>query len=104
VEKEGSSSSSVDAEQSRVRHWQLLQIGGRAGENKRGKWGGRLGIVWSKENGRERGPRAWRLAAQTTGSGWLSAARLEAAVHAHGGGRLVNRGGRRGAGDAVRRD
>jgi hypothetical protein len=58
VEKEGSSSSGVDAEQSGVRRRRLLQIGGRARENKRGKWGGggRLSAVWRKENGRERAP------------------------------------------------
>jgi hypothetical protein len=56
VEKEGSSSSGVDAEWSeattsspnrRVR-----------GERREGNGGGRLGAMWRKENGRERGPRA----------------------------------------------
>jgi hypothetical protein len=53
VEKEGSSSSGVDTEQSGVRHQRLLQIDGRAGENKRGKWGGRLVAAWRKESWRE---------------------------------------------------
>jgi hypothetical protein len=44
----------VDARQSGVRRWRLLQIGERAGENERGKWGGRLGAAWRKGNGRER--------------------------------------------------
>jgi hypothetical protein len=75
VKKEGTSSLGVDAEESGVTRWWLLQIGGRAGENKRGKWGGRLGAAWSKENMRERTPRVRRLAAQTAGSGWLRVAR-----------------------------
>jgi hypothetical protein len=46
-----------------VRHRRLLQIGGRAGKNERGKWGGgggRLGAAWrkgklSEREGPERG-------------------------------------------------
>jgi hypothetical protein len=56
VEKDGSSSSGVDAEQSGVRRRWLPQNGGRAGENMRGKWGGRLGAALRKGNGRERAP------------------------------------------------
>jgi hypothetical protein len=104
AEKEGSSSLGVEVEQSRVRHRWLLQIGGRAVENEREMGGGgRLGAAWRKENGRERGPRAWRSATRTAGLGWLWLTRSEAAVRGHGGSRLANRGGQRGTCDAVRR-
>jgi hypothetical protein len=53
---------------------------------------------WEKE----RGPWARWSTAQTTRSGWLRAARSEVAARARGGGRPANRGGWRGAGDAVR--
>jgi hypothetical protein len=86
----------------------------RGGEQEREMGGGgRLGATWRKENGRERawrkengtkrGPRVRWSAAQTAGLGWLQAARLEVAVHTHGGGGLANMGGWQGAGDAVRR-
>jgi hypothetical protein len=55
----GSSSSGVDAEQSGVRCRRLLQIGGRVGENKGGKWGGGVGSVphgGRKTGERERAP------------------------------------------------
>jgi hypothetical protein len=67
-----------------------------------GGGGGGLGDTWRKENRRERGPRARWSAARTVGSGWLRVARSEAAARAHGGSGLVNRGGQRGTGDAVR--
>jgi hypothetical protein len=44
----------------------------RGGEQERETGGGgRLGVAWRMENGRERGPRAQRSAAWTMGSGWL---------------------------------
>jgi hypothetical protein len=61
MEKEGSSSSGVDAEHSGVRRQQLLQIGGCAGENKTGKWGGGGSARCHVEEGkreRERAPSA----------------------------------------------
>jgi hypothetical protein len=77
VEKEGSSSSGVDAEQSGVRHRQLLQNGKCVRENKRGKCGEgggstRCRVEEGKQeregpgrDGRQRGPRA-RMAPSST--------------------------------------
>jgi hypothetical protein len=55
VEKEGSSSSGVDVEQSGVRCRRLLQIGGHVRGNKRGKWEGVVGSV--PRGGRKTGER-----------------------------------------------
>jgi hypothetical protein len=88
-----------------VRRWRLLQIGGRAGEQ-RGKWGGGVGSGVPPGGGRkrERGGGQRGVGSQTVGPEWLQAARSEAAARAHGGGGLANRGGRWGTGNAVRRD
>jgi hypothetical protein len=107
VEKEGSSSSDVDAERSGVRcrvaspNWRAHE-----GEQEREMGGGVSSVprAGRKMRERESGPRARQLAAQTIGSGWLQAAQSEATVRAHSGGGLANKGGWRGAGDAVRRD
>jgi hypothetical protein len=48
------------------------------------------------------GDKGGGVGSRTAGSGWLRAALLEAAARARGGGGLANRGGRRGAADAVR--
>jgi hypothetical protein len=57
VEKEGSLSSGMDVEQSRVRRRRLLQIGRRARENEREMGGRRLSAAWGREMGeRERAP------------------------------------------------
>jgi hypothetical protein len=56
VEREGSSSSGVDAEQSRVRHRWLHQISGRARENQRGKGGSARCRVEEGKQERERAP------------------------------------------------
>jgi hypothetical protein len=81
-----------------VRHRQLLQIGGRTGENKRGKWG--RGVSSVPRGGKEMGER---------GGEWRSAARGEGRDRewpptvGHGRRRYcTNRGERRGTGDAVR--
>jgi hypothetical protein len=100
VEKDGSSSSGVDAEQSGVRRRWLPQNGGRAGENMRGKWGGGVDSSVPRGGGIKREGGGW-VGSQTTVLEWLWAARSVVAVRAHGGGGLTNSGGRHGAGDAV---
>jgi hypothetical protein len=56
------------------------------------------------EEGKRERERASGAAAHSVdvGLGWLRAAWSKAAARTRGGGGLVNRGGRRGAGDAVR--
>jgi hypothetical protein len=104
MEKEGNSSSGMDAQWSevpvsspnrRVRQRAEREMGG----------GGWLGATRRKENGREGGGEARHgTAAQSVGSGWLQVARSEVTACARGGGGLANRGGQQGAGDAVQCD
>jgi hypothetical protein len=54
VAKEGSLISGSGAEQGGVRCWRLLQIGGCAGKNERGKWGRGLPQCLMEERKRER--------------------------------------------------
>jgi hypothetical protein len=73
-----------------VRRQWLLQFGGHAGENARGKWGGGVGSGVPRDEGRKRergGRRRVGMALGGVVGGWLA-----------------NKGGWRGAGDAAWRD
>jgi hypothetical protein len=92
----------VDVEQSGVRCWRLLQIDRRVRENKRGKGGGGVGSV--PRGGRKTGEREspGHGGRQRGQWGWNGSRQHSQRRCARGGGRLTNRGGRRGMGDAVR--
>jgi hypothetical protein len=100
--EEGSSSSGSCAKQSGVRRRWFLQFGGHAGRAEREMEGG-SGRVCHVEEGEREKEGGCGVNSRTTGSEWLWAVQSKAAVHAHGGGGLANRGGRWGVGDTAQR-